>query len=284
MKSEFYELSEGRIHYKTGGEKENDTIIFLHGFPEFWYSWKHQLAYFSKEYHVVAPDMRGYNLSLKPTRVEEYKIDIIANDILNLIDHLGQRKVYLVGHDWGAAIAWHLLLLHGERFHKGVILNVPHPIVFKNKLFTSLRQLSKSWYMFFFQIPFLPTLLLGRNNYQQAAKMLLDSSNEGSFSESDLEKYKTAWKNEESMKHMIMWYKAALRNPSQAMVYENKKVEVPLKIIWGKNDLALVPEMAEESLEFCTNGELVYLEEATHWVQHDCPEKVNWLIEGFFKK
>ncbi len=283
MNSEYLTLPQGKLHYKTAGDIHKETIVFLHGFPEFWYSWRKQLEYFSKDYHVIAPDMRGYNTSFKPKKVKDYKIDLIAKDIIALVQQLKKEKVIIVGHDWGAAIAWHLLLIYPEYFSKGIVLNVPHPLVLQKKLFTSLRQLSKSWYIFFFQIPFLPAWILGLNNFNRAGKMLVDSSHEGSFKEQDLEKYKAAWKHENAMQHMIMWYKAAFRDPSQAKIYQNKKVDIPLKVIWGKNDLALVPEMAQESLAYCSQGDLTYIEEATHWVQQDCPEKVNRLIEKFIQ-
>ncbi len=284
LQSEYLELPAGKIHYKSAGNPSNDTIIFLHGFPEFWYSWRKQLDYFSNQFHVVAPDLRGYNKSFKPSQVKDYKIGNIAKDVIELINHLGKEKVIVIGHDWGAAIAWHLMLMNENRFSKGVILNVPHPLVFKKKLQGNFKQLFRSWYIFFFQIPFLPVWILSLDNYKRAGKMLEDSSLKNSFTTDDLEKYKLAWSNENAMKHMIMWYKAAFRNPSQANIYQNKKVNIPLKIIWGKNDLALVPEMAKESLAYCGQGELTYIEEATHWVQQDCPKEVNDLIERFIFK
>ncbi len=281
LQSNFLQLHEGKIHYMSAGDVDNETIIFLHGFPEFWYAWRKQVSYFSDKYHVVAPDLRGYNKSLKPKRVKNYKIDLIAKDVIAIIEDLGKEKVILAGHDWGAAIAWHIALLYGERLSKVVVLNVPHPFVFRRTLMTNLKQLSKSWYIFFFQIPFLPTWYLGRNNFSRCAKMLVESSQEGSFTEADLEQYKVAWANGNSMNCMVMWYKAMMRYPMQMDQYKQKKVNIPIKIIWGKNDIALVPKMAEESLAYCKQGKLTYLEEATHWVQHDEPEKVNQLIEEF---
>lgn len=281
MQSKYLEISAGKIHYISAGDVANETIIFLHGFPEFWYSWRKQIEYFSKKFHVIAPDLRGYNKSFKPKKTKDYNIELIANDIIEIIDHFEKEKVVIVGHDWGAIIAWHLVLLHEHRFSRGIILNVPHPLVFKKKLTSSFKQLSKSWYVLFFQIPFLPTWILSLNNFGRAAKMLESTSLKGSFTKNDLEKYKLAWANENAIKHMIMWYKAAFRNASQAKVYQDKKVNIPLKIIWGKNDLALVPEMAQESLDYCMLGDLSYLDKATHWVQQDCPEEVNRLIEDF---
>jgi len=281
MESSYLEMSKGKIHYVSAGDAANDTIVFLHGFPEFWYSWRKQLDHFSEQYHVIAPDMRGYNKSYKPKQIKDYKIEAIAADIIELINHAGKNKVIIVGHDWGAAIVLHLLLMYQNRFSKGVILNVPHPLVFRHNLFTNIKQFSKSWYIFFFQIPFLPAWVLSLNNFNRTAKMLENTSLEGSFTENELEKYKLAWANGNAMQYMIMWYKAAIRNPSQANLYKQKKVSTPLKIIWGKEDVALVSEMAKESLDYCTQGELTYIEEATHWVHQDCPEKVNRLIEEF---
>ena len=282
--SKYIEVSAGKMHYKETGDTAHDTLLFLHGFPEFWYSWRKQIDYFSTKYHVVVPDLRGYNQSLKPKQVKDYKVQSIANDVLELIQTIGKDKVVIIGHDWGAAIAWHLLLLHKDRFAKGIILNVPHPLVFRKNFFTNLRQIVRSWYILFFQIPFLPAWLLSRNNFKNAAKALTDTSLEGSFSEDDLEQYKQAWGNEHAIRYMIMWYKATLRYPLQANAYKDKKVNVPLKIIWGKKDKALVATMAKESLHYCEQGDLTYIDEATHWVHQDRPDKVNQLIEAFLIK
>jgi len=281
--SNFLELPQGKMHYKSAGNAENETIVFLHGFPEFWYSWRKQITHFANKYQVIAPDLRGYNKSFKPKKVSDYKIDAIARDVLELIDHLGKQTVILVGHDWGAAIAWHLSLLYENRFSKVVILNVPHPQVFRRTLFTNFKQLRKSWYMFFFQLPGLPHWYLSKNDFQRGIKMFAESSNENSFTPEDLQQYKAAWANENALKYMIMWYKAMLRYPGAIKAYKNKKVNIPLKIIWGMLDVALEASMAKESLKFCTQGELTYIENATHWVNQDCPEQVNQLIDEFLK-
>ncbi len=281
IKTRFFETPAGKLHYKEAGNPENKTLMFLHGFPEFWYSWRKQIEYFSQNYHVIAPDMRGYNKSPKPQKVKDYMITEIAGDIIRLTRFLNKEKINIIGHDWGAAITWHLALMQSDLFSKAVVLNVPHPLVFKKTVFSNPRQFLKSWYMFYFQIPYLPLWSMRRNRYHSLGQQLQKTSLEGSFSESDLEKYKEAWARENALKYMIMWYKAAVRNTRQANLYQGKQVDIPLKIIWGKNDVALTPKMAKDSLDYCMDGNLTYLENATHWVHQDCPEEVNQLIEKF---
>lgn len=272
------------LHVVEEGEREMPTIIFLHGFPEFWLGWKNQIQFFKDQgFHVLVPDQRGYNLSDKPPNVTDYKIELLASDIIELIKQTGKSKVYLVGHDWGAVIAWHLAITHPEYIEKLLILNVPHPLALKETIFKNLKQLLKSWYMLAFQFPWMPEVLVRRNNYAMFRNALLMAKND-SITNEHLKDYITAWSKEGAVSSMINWYRAAVRFPFKYDAFENGHVSVPTKIIWGKQDQFLEPILATKSLKYCKEGELVFLEEASHWLAHEEPQKVNELILSFLRK
>ena len=157
-----------KIHYATAGTGDK-LVVLLHGFPEFWYSWRHQLVALSEEYTVVAPDMRGFNLSDKPQNVADYDIDKVVDDITGLINHFRRKNAAVIGHDWGASVAWTLAMKHPEYLWKLGALQVPPPAILRKNM--SLRQFLASWYMFFFQIPKLPEWLLSRNDFEALKKV-----------------------------------------------------------------------------------------------------------------
>ncbi len=268
------------LHVAQAGPADGDLVILLHGFPEFWYGWKAQISFLAAQgYRVWAPDQRGYNLSDKPTGIDAYRTSELVADVIGLIDAAGADRVYLVGHDWGAAVAWGVALAHPDRLKKLTILNVPHPRVFYDTLRNNPRQLLKSWYFGFFQIPLLPETLLMVGNATVAAQFLLASSHPRTFSDADITQYIRAWQQPGAMKAMINWYRAVVQR--QPDMTGDQRVTVPTLIIWGKQDVALTAEMAQASVGYCDDGRLVYFDKATHWVQHDEPQQVNALLAEF---
>src|SRR5205807_2242388 len=146
--------------------------VLLHGFPEFWYSWRHQLpALAAAGFRVIAPDMRGYNLSAKPPGIRSYCLEALTGDVVGLVRHLGYERAVIAGHDWGGAVAWHTALTRPDVVERLVILNSPHPATFLRELRT-FAQLRKSWYMFFFQLPLLPELMIRRNHFAGLQTMM----------------------------------------------------------------------------------------------------------------
>jgi pimeloyl-ACP methyl ester carboxylesterase len=274
-----------RLHVVQAGPEDGPLVILLHGFPEFWYGWRHQVeALAAAGYRCWAPDQRGYNLSDKPKGVNAYHLDTLAGDILGLMDAAGQDKAVVIGHDWGAVVAWHLATHHAERVEKLGILNVPHPSIIAQTLRRSRSQLRKSWYMFFFQIPWLPEWLLGRNDAQGARELLRRSGMPGSFTEEDLEHYRAAWTQSGALKSMINWYRSAIRTWFGYSFRSDPKlphITVPTLMLWGVQDTALGYEMAQPSIDLCEDGELVPFEDATHWVQHDEAEAVTQRLLAF---
>ena len=275
----YAEVNGIRLHYVHVGE--GPLVVLLHGFPEFWYSWRHQIPALAKAgFHVVAPDMRGYNLSDRPRDWRRYDADILAQDIAGLIDHLGEGTAYLAGHDWGAVIAYQTAMRHPELLRKLAILNVPHT---ERMLagFRTLRQLRKSWYMFFFQIPQLPEWLMARDDFS-FAKRSLRADSPGAFSDSDLERYAQAWAQPAALTGMINYYRAALRRSPRAALAQLTPIQTQTLVIWGMRDRHLGSELAQPSPHWVPNVRVERLPQATHWVQHDEPERVNELLIEFF--
>jgi len=268
-----------RLHYVEAGE--GPLVVLLHGFPEFWYSWRHQIEPLAAAgYRVVAPDMRGYNLSSKPSDWRAYDASSLAGDIAGLIHALGERSALLVGHDWGAAVAYAVAMYHPDVVRRLAILNVPHPVRMLEG-FRTLRQLRKSWYMFFFQIPRLPERMIAREDYS-FAKRSLRSDSKDAFTDEDLERYVEAWSKPGALTAMINYYRAALRrSPSKAQA-QLQPIEAQTLVIWGMRDRHLGSELAEPPRKWVPNARVERIDEATHWVQHDAPERVNALLLEHF--
>ena len=254
--------------------------MLLHGFPENWRCWIRQLpALVQSGCRVIIPDQRGYNLSDKPQGVKNYRISELTNDILGLIDALDYEKVNLVGHDWGAAVAWMLAYKYPERLHRLGILNVPHPIVMKRFLQRDFEQLRRSWYIFFFQLPWLPEAGMRANDWRGASRAMRGSGKIHTFTNEDIEKYKEAWSQPGAMTAMLNWYRAAARYPGQ--IPKEMRIRVPTLMMWGMKDFALSHRMARPSMDYCDEGRLLFFPEATHWVQRDAAEEVNHYLVDF---
>jgi pimeloyl-ACP methyl ester carboxylesterase len=204
----------------------------------------------------------------------------LVSDVIAITDQLGPERIFLAGHDWGAAVAWSAALLHPERIAKLAVLNVPHPSVMRRYVYTRLPQMLRSWYIFFFQIPWLPGALLSAFNFRMATRALQGSCRPGTFSEEDLAQYRAAWSQPGALTAMINWYRAAMR---YRIPFPDRTVHVPTRILWGERDKFLMTEMAHESLRYCANGELFTFAEASHWLQHEQPDKVSRHLIQFFQ-
>ncbi len=281
MDSVYFENSGVRLHAIVAGPPDGRVAVLLHGFPEFWYGWRKQIGPLAAAgFRVIVPDQRGYNLSSKPRGVAAYALPELVSDVIAIADQLGQQKIFLAGHDWGAAVAWSTALLHPERITKLAIVNVPHPSVMRRYVYTRLQQTMRSWYIFFFQIPWLPEALFSSFDFRAGARALLSSSRPGTFSPEDLAQYRAAWSQPGAFRAMIHWYRAAIR---YRMPFPDRTVRVPTRILWGERDRFLLLEMARESLRYCTNAELFTFAKATHWLQHEEPEEVSQLLVEFFR-
>lgn len=282
MNYSFIETNRIRLNVAQDGPDEGPLVILLHGFPEFSYGWKKQIpALVSAGYRVWVPDQRGYNLSDKPEGLAAYSLDELAADVIGLIDAAGQRQAFLVGHDWGAAVAWWVAAKYPDRLKKMVVMNVPHGAVMSKHLRSNFAQLRRSWYIFFFQIPWLPEFLARLGNWKMLAELLKKSSHPDTFTDGDLDRYRQAWSQPKACKSMLNWYRSFVQKPPSPPA--SSRISVPTLLIWGAQDTAFGREMAQPSIERCDNGRLVFIEEATHWVQHDEAERVNQLVGTFLR-
>jgi pimeloyl-ACP methyl ester carboxylesterase len=263
------------------GDQSNPLIILLHGFPEYMKGWEKQVDDLVEAgYYVIAPDQRGYGKSDKPRGIKNYKMSTLALDIIGLLDHFKRDKAVIAGHDWGAAVAWYLTAHHSDRVEKLIIVNVPHGSVFGRYLKTDKEQKKKSRYILQFQVPLLPEWLFARRNFKLGVNTLAKTSIRGTFDDGDFEEYRQAWGSTKGVSRMINWYRAAVLKKTKVT---ETRINPPTLIIWGEKDKFLKKEMAKDSLDYCEDGRLEYIEEATHWVLHEKPEAVNPLIISFLK-
>ncbi|MGH7595816.1 MAG: alpha/beta fold hydrolase [bacterium] len=269
------------LHVVESGPSDGPLVILLHGFPEFWYGWRHQIeALANAGYRVLAPDQRGYNLSDKPKGISAYNLDALAGDVVGLIDAVGREKAFLAGHDWGGAAAWWAAIKYPQRLEKVAILNAPHPKVMRWNMLHNRAQRRKSWYFLLFQMPFLPEWRMQKDNWRIGARALRGSSRKGIFSDADISRYREAWSQPGATKGMFNWYRASLRGRPKRV--PSLRVTVPTLLIWGAKDRFLGRELAQPSIDLCDEGKLVFIEEASHWVQHEEPEQINKLLLEFF--
>ena len=269
-----------KLHYVTQGE--GDLMLMLHGFPEFWYSWRHQIPEFAKYYKVVALDLRGYNDSDKPADKSAYVMDQFNLDVEGVVKGLGYDKCILVGHDWGGAIAWNFTYAHPEMVERLIVLNIPHPAKFAEGIRTP-QQLMRSSYMFLFQLPWLPELLIQSSDYQAIETALKGMAvNKSAFSKEDLSAYKDAAAKRGAMTAMLNYYRNIF---AQGMLRQDWGIlQVPTLMIWGEKDTALGKELTYGTQAYVRDFQIKYIPDASHWVQQEQPETVNQYIREFLGK
>ncbi len=281
-----------RLHYvEANPTAENGKAtasgglcIMLHGFPEFWYSWRRQIpALAAAGFHVLVPDLRGYNLSDKPRGIAAYRIDYLIGDVLGLIEHAGAQRAAIIGHDWGGVIAWHVAMYHPQVVEKIVILNAPHPAAYRREL-RSWRQLLKSWYVFFFQLPALPELLLRAGDFDSLGRMLRSQPvNPEAFAPGDVRRYKQAMAQPRALTAALNYYRAFFRYRNQRAVADNTPINVPVLLLWGEQDAYLSPRLTEGLSDWVPNLRVMRFPDVSHWIQNDAPERVNRLMIDFLR-
>ena len=276
-------VAEARPTELGTGEVPKDVplVVFLHGFPEFWWSWRDQLKALSAAgYWAVAPDMRGYNESDKPEGVASYELESLAGDIAGLIRALGREKAIVVGHDWGAVVAWGFAMLHPELLERLAILNVPHPLVMLKNLRSSPKQILKSWYIFFFQLPRLPEKLVSRKDYEFARTTFRIDG----FDKETIEHYIDALRVPKALTSAINYYRASIRRAAKGRLPIIREITQKVLVIWGDKDRYLKREMAAPPEKLVPNARVVHLPNATHWVQNDAADEVNRLLLEFIRE
>jgi len=271
-----YIISNGiKLHYVSQGE--GPLMLMLHGFPEFWYSWRHQIPEFAKDYQVVALDLRGYNESDKPPEQSAYVMSEFIQDVEGVIQGLGYEECVLVGHDWGGFIGWYFAYAHPEMLERLIVLNIPHPAQFAEGLRTP-QQFARSWYAFFFQIPVLPELVLQAFDYEVIGNIFSEMAiNKTAFTTADIEAYKDAAARRGALTAMINYYRNALLGKRQEWSF----LQVPTLMIWGESDKALGKELTYGTEEYVRDFQIRYIPNCSHWVQQERPDLVNHYIREF---
>jgi pimeloyl-ACP methyl ester carboxylesterase len=269
-----------RLFCAEAGPADGPLVFLLHGFPEFWYGWRHQIGPLARAgYHVVAPDQRGYDESDKPRGVAAYDLDVLAADIAGLADTFGRERFAIVGHDWGALVGWWTARNCPARVERLAALNAPHPAVWKHAMRHNEEQKKLSRYVGTIGMPILPELIIRAGGYRSLVDALRGAHPADAFSDADIAKYRAAWKKPGALTAMLNWYRALLRKDIR--LEGQPRLAMPIRIIWGVGDVYAVPELASESARLCEEAKILYLENATHWVAHDEPERVTRALLEF---
>ena len=284
-----------RLHCVTAGS--GPLMLFLHGFPEFWYEWKEQLREFSKDHLVVAPDCRGYNLSDKPEALEAYRVPALLEDIRGLADHFRQgKKFILVAHDWGGALAWGFAMAHPEYLEKLIIINAPHPIIFQKLLANDPDQQQASQYMLLLRSPIAESQLSANGCAFLVQIVLSELLQSGKFTEADKEEYIKAWSQPGALTGGLNYYRAnevgppASPDAAKEIAASGGKfhldpalapVRVPTLVIWGEKDVALTVKNLEGLEKFVPQLTVKRVPDGSHWVIHEKPAEVNSHIRAF---
>ncbi|MEC6748807.1 alpha/beta hydrolase [Marinilactibacillus sp. XAAS-LB27] len=272
-----------QLHVAQQGPDDGELVLLLHGFPEFWYGWRKQMAELAEQgYRVWAPDQRGYNLSDKPENVKDYDMKELVEDIAGLIRQSGRDQVILAGHDWGGIVSWKVAETYPELIKKMMILNAPHLAAMSKHVLEHPSQLLKSSYILFFQLRGIPEKLVSRANWGVATSALIGSSLKGTFSSRDLQEYRLAWSQPNAMTTMINWYRANGKNMMNASATSN--ITVPTYIIWGMNDQFLGKELASKSLDYCEDGKGILVGDTTHWLHHEKARQISQIMIDYIKE
>lgn len=266
----------------AGDASSEKLALLLHGFPECAYSWRHQMPLLAKlGYKVWAPNLRGYGNSDRPPAVEDYALDKLEQDVADLIEASGCKSTLLIAHDWGAAIAWNFAMYNPQLLDKLVIMNVPHPALFRAGLAT-LKQLRKSWYIFFFNIPKLPELALSMRGYEMVGRVFRDMAvHKERFGDDVLAVFKENASKPGALTAMVNYYRAIRYALPLVKKRGMPKIETPTLVVWGEQDDALGKELTYKTGEYVSDLTLRYLPNASHWVQQDEPETVNAMLEAW---
>jgi len=269
----------GRVRLHTVIEGSGPTVLLLHGFPEFWYCWRHQIpALADAGFRAVAPDLTGYNLSDKPRGAEAYRIRYLMDDVLGLIRALGCERVHVVAHDWGGVLGWYLAGNHPEVVDRHVSINGPHPTLMLRALQSSWAQMKKSWYIFYWQLPWLPEQTVLHPLFMRRA-LRGSSTRREVYTDEVLARYREAMAQPGAATGAINWYRA-IRYPRLPL----RRVERPTLVLWGEKDRFLGPETLVGLDREVSDLRVQRFPEGSHWVLHELPDQVNSAILGFLRE
>ena len=277
------EINGVRLEVDMYGDQESDRLaLCLHGFPEHAVSWRFQMPLLADlGMKVWAPNLRGYGNSAVPRDIQDYSIEILMDDVAGLIDAAGCEHVTLIAHDWGAMIAWYFAIREVRTLDRLIICNVPHPEAMRSAM--GWRQLMRSWYAIFFQVPMLPEWVLGRRGL---GDLMRDSSaTPDNFSDDVLQLYNANGRRPDGLTGMINYYRALLQGGGAQRQRDlgTPIIETPTLMLWGEDDMALTIETTYHTENWVRDLTLRYLPRVSHWVQQDAPGEVNAMIEAFIQ-
>lgn len=272
-----------RLHYVEKGT--GPLVLLLHGFPEMWWTWRYQIAPLAQAgFRVVAPDLRGYNESDK---TGPYDIDTLAGDVLGLIRALGANRAHVVGHDWGGAVAWHLAAMQPSTCERVAVLNCPHPVQFQRALRSRWSQVKRSWYIFFFLLPWIPEHLLTRRDAALIQRVLLGNAKDRShFGVEEARPFRDAVQRPGAATAMLGWYRALLRTiiRFRGRVSRYPVIEPPVLLIWAMDDIALgFDELVPGTERLVRQLELKIVPGCGHFVPAEKPDEVNRYLIKFLR-
>ena len=268
------------LHVAQAGRVGNPLLLLLHGFPEYWETWRDYMTTFAAAgFHVVVPDQRGYNLSDKPSGSEAYDLDRLGADVVGLADYFECRRFTVVGHDWGGTVGWWIATFQPERLERLVVMNAPHPSVWREGMRSNPAQRRRSRYVALLRLPSLPELLLRRNCFAALVSGLEERATDDGLTQAELDRYRAAWAAPGALTAMINWYRAFMRRDLR--LSSGLRIKLPVLLIWGEQDPYGVRELAEDSLRLCDNGRSIFLPSASHWVHHDEPSRCREAVLDF---
>jgi len=272
-----------RFHYVEAGA--GSPILFLHGFPEFWYAWRHQIpALAAAGFRAFAPDLRGYNLTERPTRVVAYRPKILIADIAAFIEEVIREPVFLVGHDWGGVLAWRCAALHSRLVRKLVILNAPHPAAREDALRAHPRLWLQTLYMVRFQIPILPEQILRSGDFARLETVWRrEPVHPHAFTDADIARYKSAFSAPDALTGPLNYYRAAFRF-SRDLLDPPQIVSVPTLVLWGEQDPYLHVRLIDSLPRYVPNLEVRRIFNSSHWIQNDIPNQINRDLLAFLTR
>jgi epoxide hydrolase 4 len=263
------------LHYVEEGE--GPLVVLLHGFPEFWYSWRKQIpALVAAGFRVIAPDLRGYNDSSKPLPVEAYNPLQIARDVAGLIAQSGDSPCIVAGHDWGGVVAWLLAMVHPDVVSRLIVMNAPHFVPYGRELRRSSQQKLRSSYMLFFAMPLLPRIFLRVALPSIMRRMAY-------LTDEELAEYKAVWRKPRALRSMLNYYRAIKRYRSEIRGVV-KRIDVPTLLVWGERDPVFIRATTENFGEWVTDLRLERVAQGGHFVHSDAPTKVNALMIAFLRE
>lgn len=274
-----------RLHYASAGAAGQPLLLFLHGFPEFWYAWHAQLAHFGTTHYAVAPDLRGYNLSSQPQEIDAYRAKLLLQDIEQLIGFLGYQRCVLVAHDWGGALAWQFAIQRPQQVERLLIINATHPVPFAEGLAQDPAQQAASQYMNWLRAEG-SEAALAKDDFRVAERLMLGmGKNPGWFDAGTRARYHACWSH--GLRGGVNYYRASRLHPPTStepgaagvtLAPENFQVPVPVRVLWGEQDRAMLPTLLDSLDRFVADLEITRVPDASHWIVHEQPDRVNHWI------